>query len=205
MIRINLLQADRERARPKTSSIFPTQRVPLVGTLLVVVAALGVLWWWWMLSSRSSQLDADIAAAQRETARLKTLIQQVEDFEKQKQQLQQRVSLIEELRQGQGAPVRLLDELSRALPEMLWLSELKQAPTGELTISGRCVTLTALSDFVSNLERSGFFKRPVEIVDSQVESAAAPVGEVIKFSIKAQFELPGAPQPAAAAVQAARR
>jgi type IV pilus assembly protein PilN len=176
-----------------------------VGTLLVVVAALGVLWWWWMLSSRSSQLDADIAAAQRETARLKTLIQQVEDFEKQKQQLQQRVSLIEELRQGQGAPVRLLDELSRALPEMLWLSELKQAPTGELTISGRCVTLTALSDFVSNLERSGFFKRPVEIVDSQVESAAAPVGEVIKFSIKAQFEVPGAPQPAAATVQAARR
>jgi type IV pilus assembly protein PilN len=205
MIRINLLQADRDRARPKTSSRFPTQRMPLVGTLLVVVAGLGVLWWWWMLSSQSTQLDADIAAAQRETARLKTLIQQVEDFEKQKQQLQQRVTLIEELRQGQGAPVRLLDELSRALPEMLWLSELKQAPTGELTISGRCVTLTALSDFVSNLERSGFFKRPVEIVDSQVESASAPVGEVIKFSIKAQFEIPGAPQPAAAAVQAARR
>jgi hypothetical protein len=55
------------------------------------------------------------------------------------------------------------------------------------------VTLTALSDFVGNLEKSGYFKRPVEILNSQVKSAAAPVGELIEFSIKAQFHVPGTP------------
>ena len=53
----------------------------------------------------------------------------------------------------------MIDELSKAMPEMLWLTELKQ-DGGDLTIDGRCTTLTALSDFVGNLERSGYFRRP---------------------------------------------
>ncbi len=78
------------------------------------------------------------------------------------------MALIEELRQGQAGPVRLLDEISRSLPDMLWLTEIKQQGS-ELTISGRCTTLTALSDFVGNLELGGFFDKPVEILDSQVD------------------------------------
>jgi type IV pilus assembly protein PilN len=205
MIRINLLQADRERVKAKTSSFQPGQRVTLACSLIVIVTGLGLLWWWWALDRQSAQIDADIVAAQRETARLKTLITQVETFEKQKQQLQQRVALIEELRQGQGAPVHLIDQLSRAVPEMLWLTELTQDANGELTIAGRCVTLTALSDFVGNLERSGYFKRPVEIVDSQVENATKPVGELIKFSIRAQFQMPGATPKTVAAGAPGRR
>ena len=41
---------------------------------------------------------------------------EVEQFEAQKQQLQQRVSLIEQLRKGQTGPVHMLDQISRALP-----------------------------------------------------------------------------------------
>jgi len=205
MIRINLLQTDRERSKPKASPFqSAAQRVTLAGTLLVVVTGLGILWWWWALDRQSTQLDADIQAAQRETARLKTIIEQVESFEKQKQQLQQRVALIEELRQGQSAPVHLVDQISRAVPDMLWLTEVQQDVNNELAIQGRCATLTALSDFVGNLERSGFFRRPVEIVDSQVETAPAPIGELIKFSVKAQFQMPGAPAPPPAAPAAGR-
>jgi type IV pilus assembly protein PilN len=205
MIRINLLQADRERTKAKASSFRPGQRVTLLCSLILAVTGLGLLWWWWALDRESARIDAEIVSAQRETARLKTLIQQVENFEQQKQQLQQRVALIEELRQGQGAPVHLIDQLSRAVPEMLWLTEMTQAPSGELTIAGRCVTLTALSDFVDNLEASGYFKPPVEIIDSKVENASTPGGELISFSIKAQFEMPGTtPKTAAAAVPARR-
>ena len=206
MIRINLLQSDRERSKPKASAFqSAAQRVTLAGSLLVIVAGLGVLWWWWALDRQSAQLTADLQAAERETARLKTIIEQVESFEAQKQQLQQRVALIEELRQGQSAPVHLVDQISRALPEALWLTEVQQDANSELTIQGRCATLTALSDFVGNLERSGFFLRPVEIVDSQVENAPAPVGELIKFSVKAQFQMPGSAPVAPPATQAKGR
>ena len=200
MIRINLLPADREKQPRKAAALgFDIgQKVTLVCSLILLATALGVGWWWWMLDRESARLTGEIAAAERETARLKTILGQVALFETQKAQLQQRVSLIEELRKGQTGPVHLVDQLSRAMPEMLWLTSLSQ-DGGEVTVDGRCTTLTALSDFVSNLERSGYFRRPVEILDSQVEQVTGSSSELIKFQLKATFALPGTePQPKAA-------
>ena len=57
----------------------------------------------------------------------------------------------------------------------------------DFTIDGRTTSLTALSDFVANLEGSAWFKRPVEIVDSQVEPNPK-TGDLVRFSIRAQFD-----------------
>src|SRR5436190_12194704 len=132
-----------------------------IGCSLILVLALAFIGWrYWALAHESNQLDAEISAAQQETTRLHSVIQQVQQFEQRKAQLQQRVALIETLRKGQTGPVHMLDQLSRALPPMLWLTELKQTPTAnEVLIEGRCLTLTGLSDFVANLERSGYFKK----------------------------------------------
>jgi type IV pilus assembly protein PilN len=207
MIRINLLVTDRSKQPRKAAglSFDIGQKVTLVCSLILLATALGIGWWWWMLDRQSARLTTEIAAAERETARLKTILTQVTQFESQKQQLTQRVSLIEELRKGQAGPVHLVDQLSRAMPEMLWLTSLSQ-DGGDVTIDGRCTTLTALSDFVGNLEKSGYFRRPVEILDSQVESVANSSSDLIKFQLKATFALPGTePQPKAAAATTARR
>ena len=206
MIRINLLASEREKqpARKKSSlAIDLGQKATLLSSLILVAAVLGIGWWWWMLDRESARLTSDIAAAERETARLKSILTQVATFDKQKQQLQERVKLIEELRRGQSGPVHLIDELSKAMPEMLWLTELKQ-DGGEITVDGRCTTLTALSDFVGNLERSGYFKRPVEILDSQVEATTRQGPELIKFTLKAMFAMPGM-EPIPASARGARR
>jgi type IV pilus assembly protein PilN len=196
MIRINLLAPGQERVARSAAGLRPGQRAGLLCGLLIVGTALGLGWWAWNLSAESARLADELATAERETGRLQTLIQQVEQFERQRQQLQQRVSLIEELRKDQAGPVHLLDEISRALPEMLWLTQLKQEAAGELTIEGRCLALTALSDFVGNLEQSRYFARPVDIVNSQVSSAVGGA-DLITFTIRARFALPGAPSPVA--------
>jgi len=196
MIRINLLAVERERAkrRPATGLQATQQKITLACSLILVLTGLGVGWWYWSLDKQSDRIEEDIVGSQRETERLRTLIQQVQQFEARRGQLQQRVGLIEELRRGQGGPVRLLDEISRSLPDMLWLTEVKQAGI-ELTIAGRCTTLTALSDFVGNLELGGFFKKPVEILDSQVDQTRTPGGvDLIRFSIKATIDTPGSGQ-----------
>jgi type IV pilus assembly protein PilN len=193
MIRINLLAGERER--PKTKAAVPFdigQKATLVSSLILVVTALGIGWWWWALDREKTRITTDIAEAQRETARLQSILQQVAAFDKQKQQLQQRVALIESLRQGRSGGAHMLDELSKALPEMLWLTQLKQ-DGGELTIEGRCTTLTALSDLVANLEHSRYFRKPVEIVDSQVDNTQTQGAELIKFALKATFAIPGMP------------
>jgi type IV pilus assembly protein PilN len=192
MIRINLLAVERERAKKKAGAAFGTaaQKLAIGCSLILILAGLFVGWRYWTLSHQSAQLDAEIAAAQDETTRLHSVIEQVQQFEQRKAQLQQRVVLIEQLRKGQTGPVHMLDQISRALPPMLWLTELKQ--TGDsVVLDGRCTALTGLSDFVGNLEASGYFKRSIEIVSTVTESMSAPPGELIKFSIKAEFQQPG--------------
>jgi len=196
MIRINLLAVERDRAkrRPSGGGGGPQatqQRITLACSLILVLTALGVGWWYWSLKLSSDRIEEDIVTSQKETARLRTLIQQVQTNDARRAQLQQRVALIEELRKGREGPVRMLDEISRSLPDMLWLTDVKQQGA-DLTITGRCTSLTALSDFVDNLKLGGYFK-PVEILSSQVEpTQPGSAGALTKFSIKATFVMPGA-------------
>jgi hypothetical protein len=41
---------------------------------------------------------------------------------------------------------------------------------------------------VSDLEASGYFRKSIEIVSSQTEIIPTPPGQLVKFSIKAQFQ-----------------
>ena len=199
MIRINLLAAERERTKKKAVAFGTTGQKMAIGCSMILVLALVFIGWrYWSLSRQSSQLDAEIAAAQQETTRLHSVIQQVQQFEQRKAQLQQRVVLIEQLRKGQTGPGHMLDQISRALPPMLWLTEVKQVGA-DVVIDGKSTTLTSLSDFVSSLEASGYFKRSIEIVSTTTEQGAPNVGELIKFQIRAAFQQPDAkPTPAGA-------
>ena len=188
MIKINLLAVDRDRAKRKAKFQIG-QKVTVGCSLILVASALLVGWWYWSLQNESANLNQQITDAQRETARLQSVIQQVRQFEDQRAELQQRVTLIEQLRKGQTGPVHLLDQVSRSLPDTMWLVELQQT-ANDILIDGRCTTLTALSDFVSGLEGSNYFAKPVEIVDSTVEPATATTPEIIKFSVKGKFMPP---------------
>jgi len=186
MIRINLLAPDRRKG-PKAS--FDVARlIPFACSLVLVVAIAAMGGWYWWLEGEAVRLDEEIAVSQREQERLQSVLVQVARFESRKVALEQRVALIEQLRHGQTGPVHMLDELSRSLPDRLWLTELKQEQA-ELTIQGRASSLTALSDFVGNLELSSYFRRPVEILNSQVEPLAQ--GDLIRFTVKAEFAPPG--------------
>lgn len=192
MIRINLLAVDRERTKKK-STFLTGQKVTIACSLVLVLTLLIVGWRYLSLTNESKQLDIDIASSQQEATRLHAIILQVQEFEQRKAQLQQRVVLIEQLRKSQIGPVHMLDQISRSLPPMLWLTALKQDNTA-ITIDGRCTTLTALSDFVANLEATGYFKKSVEILSSQLETSTTTTGatgDVVKFSVKGIFVTPG--------------
>lgn len=200
MIRINLLGTERQKAR--RAPVFDLgQRLTLACSLILVVASLLTGWWYWSLTQESAQVDAELSAARQESVRLRSLMTEVQQFEQRRQQLQQRVALIEQLRRGQSLPVQMLDLVSRSLPDMLWLTQLTQKDA-DVTMEGRTTTLIGLSDFVGNLGSNEFFRNPIEIVDSQVETAAGTPAaggavELIKFTVRAQLAI--APSTAASA------
>jgi len=149
MIRINLLGGERQKAK-SAARFDASQQLTAMCGLVVVAAVCGVGFWYWKLGHEATQLDAQIVSLKREAARLDSVMAEVKTFEDRKATLQQRVALIERLRQGQTVPVQLLDHVSRSLPEMLWLTDLREE--GDfLTIEGRTTTLIGLSDFVNNL------------------------------------------------------
>jgi len=192
MIRINLLGTERKQTK-KAPAFDVGQRLTVACSLILVATVVGIGWWFWSLQNESARIDSEIIARTAEAARLQTLLAEVQKFEAQRTQLQQRVQLIEQLRSGQSVPVQLLDHVSKSLPEMLWLTDMNQEG-GAVTIQGRSTTLIALSDFVANLGTGGFLKKPIDIVNSVVESnrtgAAQPV-ELINFTVKAELASAG--------------
>ena len=194
MIRINLLGGERKVvAARKGFSFGDGQKITIGCSVLLIATALFVAWRYWAITQESARLDQDISASQKEAVRLRAILGQVQQFEQHKVQLQQRVTLIEQLRRGQSGPVHMVDEVSKAIPDRMWLTELSQKGD-ELTISGMTAALTGVSDFVSNLGASAWFSTPVDIVDSSIVQDEK-TGELVKFTIKAKVKNPEAPAP----------
>lgn len=201
MIRVNLVK---ERPRPVESRVVfdEAKKIALGGSLILLLAAAYVGWNFWSLGETKAQVERDIEAARVEEQRLNQVISEVRAFEARRTQLEQRVALIEELRRGQTAPVHILDQVSRSLPDMVWLTKMSQS-NYDLTLEGNCLTLTSLSDFVGALEHSRYFARPVEILNSEVVAATPTTPELIKFQVKATFQMAGLKSTAAPAAAGA--
>ena len=195
MIRINLLSVERAKAKKARSfTISPAHRVTIGASLILIATVLGIGWWFMSMRQQSSQIDADLVRAESEALQLRSVLAQVQKFEARKAQLTQRVNLIEQLRRGQTAPVHVLDEVSKSLPERMWLTEMKQTGA-DFFLQGYAVSLPSVSDFVANLEATKWFIKPVELLDSQVQSDAK-TGDLVRFSLKATLNNPEVPSAA---------
>jgi type IV pilus assembly protein PilN len=199
MIRINLLSVEKPIAATASSgpkfSLNLSEKAGPIAALFVLAGCSGYIALDYLnLQQQDAALHQELIAARAEKARLQPILREVERFESQKRDLQQRVNLIEELRQNQAGPVHMLDQISRSMPDRLWLLDMKQT-NSDITLDGKTSTLSSLADFVANLEASGYFAKPVEITNSEEEKSNDT--DLIKFTVKATFEMPGAKKPAA--------
>ena len=194
MIRINLLAVDRGVTKKRASAgVTAAQRVTIGAALILLATVTGIGWWFWSLHTESRQLDEEIARAEVEAQQLRSVLSSVQKFETEKARLQQRVTLIEQLPRGQTGPVHILDELSKALPDRMWLLSMSQRGA-DFTMDGRTTSLTGVSDFVANLQASPWFGA-VEILDTAVDPT--PAGDIVRFTLRATSENPEAAAPPA--------
>jgi type IV pilus assembly protein PilN len=189
MIRINLLQERKAPAAGKAKSSAPAvpgafQAYALLGLFVGGAAFASAAIWWWQ-SSKIKELDRLIAADTKRQQDLMAIKKQVDDFQAKKQLLENKVTLIETLRLEQKGPVHMLDEISKALPDFVWLTTMDQAVSGALKFKGEANGLTAVADFISALQRSGWF--PVADLGS---SQSARTENLYTFEVNAQFKDP---------------
>jgi type IV pilus assembly protein PilN len=162
LIRINLLTEARATAARKKSPFLPSG-ARLNNLLLLGGVAAGLLYIGIMaliLTSRSKNLDEEIARAQEEVARLRSIIEEVKGYEDKKASLEAKIQLINNLKTNQKGPVRLMDEVSRALPDLVWLSDLTVSGD-QVSLKGRTLSPNAVATYLENLKKSPFFAEPV--------------------------------------------
>jgi len=201
MIKVNLVGASRKKALNKkktgTPIAVPTSAMPILLLLIVVATVAGGYLWYSSLDSKTKQLDADISAAQALKASLDAVIRTNQVYEGRKKTLESRIQIVESLKRNKVNPIRALDILSEAIErtQYVWLSQLDQN-NAVFSMAGVGTSLSAISDFVQNLESSGYFK------NTDFNNATDAAGN-FTFSLKCEFappaNPPATPEPAAAA------
>lgn len=162
MIRINLLTEARAAAAKKKGPALPTG-AKLNNLLLIGGLALGLIYigtMFLVLSSKKRDLDEEIGKAREEVARLKSIIDEVKGYEDKKRSLEEKIALINSLKTNQKGPVRLMDEVSKALPDLVWLTEM-QMQGDQLTLKGKTLSPNAVATYLENLKKSPYFAEPV--------------------------------------------
>lgn len=155
MIRINLLAAERPQAGSKKAAGTPgaTQAYIVVGGLTALGLLIAGAAWFWM-GSQIADVDSEIGKAKTRQAQLQETKKQVEELERKRNSAKIKLGVIEDLRSSQKSAVRLLDEVSQALPDLLWLTQADQTgPT--VRFAGQANTLNAVAQFMDQLQRRG--------------------------------------------------
>src|SRR5688500_2286664 len=163
MIRINLAASDRPSKKrkaggggggpPSTPGAVPAylRRGSIAAGALLVCRGL-----YFYVSGQIRELDTKIAAAEQRQRELQEIKRQVDALELKRATFQRKVDLIERLKAEQSGPVHMLDEISKALPDYVWLTALDQTGTA-VRLAGQSNGLTSIADYISALERSGWF------------------------------------------------
>ncbi len=162
MIRINLLTEAKAAAARKKAPILPTG-AKLNNLVFIAGIAAGVIYLAVMglhLYNKKSRLADEITKAKVEADRLKSIIDEVKGYEDKKASLEAKINLINDLKTNQKGPVRLMDEVSKALPDLVWLTSL-EVSGNQITMKGRTLSPNAVATYLENLKKSPFFAEPV--------------------------------------------
>jgi type IV pilus assembly protein PilN len=202
MIRINLVAPEKAaKAKPKGGGGPAIPAGALQSYLLLVLFAGGALVLcagaWWLQSNKLKDLETRIAADEKRQRDLQAIKQQVDQFQQRKAILENKVLVIEQLRLAQKSPVHMLDEVSKALPDYVWLTAMDES-RGSLRFQGQSNSLAAVADFIGGLQRSGWFPQ-VDLGTAQEQS------NLVNFTVTGTFKDPevAAKEKAAAAAAAA--
>ena len=188
MIRINLApgteRAAKAKAKGPAGPAIPSGALTglVLPGLFAAIALVQCGGAWWLQSNKRKDLETRIAADEKRQKDLQAIKQQVDQFQQRKAMLENKVLVIEQLRLAQKSPVHMLDEVSKAVPDYVWLTNLDEN-RGAVRFQGQSNSLAAVADFISALQRSGWFP-VVDLASAQDDQS------LVNFNLTGSFKDP---------------
>lgn len=189
MIRINLLPT---RAVKKQEA---GRQQLILFALVLIGAGIGNYYWYADRDAANQQLTSQIAVINEEIRKLDQIIGEVKNIAKEKQELEDKLKVLDTLKKNRTGPVKMLDALATSIPKNVWLVKLDE--NGQtMTIDGSALSNEDLAEFMKALANVVWtpegMGRLVEgarrgATSSRVELAASgqvkdlPVAEVTTF------------------------
>jgi len=185
MGRINLLPWREERREVRRKRFLLVLVVAMAGTMGAVLVANQAI---------SRAIDRQIARNDyigRQIAVVDERITQINDLKERRQQLVERMRIIQDLQDNRQISGRIFDQLARALPDGVYFTEVRMAAK-TLSITGAAQSNSRVSDLMRNLGASDWFDAP-----SLTEVKAAAAGQVAQaniFQLTVRQTQPAAPE-----------
>ena len=186
MIRINLLPTEEvERAADQR------QQIATVG-LVVAVSVLALVVVHSVQAARTARANHRLTQVREELEAIAGPYQELVRIQAQQKELEEKLKVITQLEARSGGPVKVMSDLSGAMPDKLWLTEFNEA-AGTVKMSGFSVDEQTIADFLRRLGASSYFtgvdlEETTQVTQENVKQK--------KFTLRASVNYAGTTPPA---------
>lgn len=192
MIRVNLLKPEKSEAHQAEVAVSPHAKETkksqnLTGMIfLLLIIVMGALFFNQRKAfPRERRL---LKEAQAEKKKLKDVLTKLEKLEAQKSLFEKKIALIEDLKSNQDAAVAIMNEMSKNIPEWVWLKETSYS-NKTVKIKGAALSNNLIADYIFTLEKSSYFTDVNLISSTQKKEKTS---QFVEFSLTTKYILPWA-------------
>ncbi|MEW6430575.1 MAG: PilN domain-containing protein [Myxococcota bacterium] len=169
MIRINLLPVRQVQKREAGRQYI----IVLVG--IAVIALIGNGYWYYSLDSELADRQRKLNDTNARIQQLEKVIGEVNNLNKRKKEVEEKLSVLDKLRKQRGGPVKLLDALATSIPKKVWLTSFEEKG-GAVKVTGGADSFEDVSEFMRGLNNAVWTPKGMgRIVEMKRDGSAARV------------------------------
>ncbi|MDI6800657.1 MAG: PilN domain-containing protein [Thermodesulfovibrionales bacterium] len=185
MIKINLIaeRKKKKEKKEKKAEVRVPSKLPVAIIGITFITLLGAVALFFYLQSEVSSLKSQSESNKITINDLQKKITETKKYEALNKEINQRSNVIETLRNSQSVPVKILDIVSRKVPEGVWLSALTYK-VNAVGLEGYAFTNIEIVSYVENLKKSEDFTDVYLEESKQVE-----IEKVLVYKFKLRFNV----------------
>jgi Tfp pilus assembly protein PilN len=177
MIRINLLGVSKPKKRVgvPVPAMMSAPNVLVIAGVMAAVTLVGNYAWYWMLSQDGTKIQTQLQQEDEKNRRLADIKARYLELEKQKNQYEHRVNVINELASKKKGPAQLLTTIAETVnrTDAVWLNTMQEEGQN-INLEGVAFSVNAVANLMQNLRRTGQF-RSVEIKETYQDDSMKDV------------------------------